>query len=520
MLILLISLVIVSTCKSLSTSKAKSLNHFSSDSTDYYFGSDSTSPLSPDNRIVVNIDNEGDAAILMRLHVKAKYPNGVGDLIEIPVPYPQNRVVVRKISISNSAEPNYRVIRTGKQVTIQVRVEKSPREVYLEVFYLVKDVYDGRGLDIKFLLSSYATEISMSLMMSGRKTWINHYSIELNPQPSRETYFLISEEVLPFSVYIVLSNVNPKIIEYSLETRAAPYSLEVIPYYAMIVSMIPAFLSLLIVKTTKILGSHRRVGMIVLAYRNLHRRLTRFVLTILGVSIPTTLLVQTLIQNTFAQKMIRPEVSEGVWYITLIFIISVVIGGFQVYNTVFSSVMERMRELGIMKAIGFNPSYITQMVMAESALIGLMAGFLGSIIATVLTIVSIQIFYGITLPHSVFVETVVNIFGDISFSNPFLRNYAIALVIMTAMGMILAYFWPSEYNIGGVTFMVVSPTLFFILLRPADPFTIDRLIEIAPTLVVNLIIGTLFAVILCISAGSYVAYKAGKTRPSEAMRSI
>ena len=521
LLVFLLFLTIASTCESLTTSEAKSPNYFGTDSTNYYFGSDSTNPLYPDNRIMINVDNEGDATVLMKLHAKANYPNGVGDLIEILVPYPQDRVVVRKISISNSAEPDYKVIGAENQITIQVRVEGSPIEVYVEVLYLVRGVYDGREFDIKLLLSSYTTEISVNLMMmNNRETWINPISVELNPKPSRDTYFLISEEVLPFSVYIVLSNVNPKMIEYSLKTQAAPYGLEVVPYYAMIVSMIPAILSLLIARTTKIIGRRRRVGVVVLAYRSLYKRLGRFVLTILGVGIPAMLLVQTLIQNTLAQRMLGPENPSMEWYYVLILFISMVIGGFQVYNTIFSSVLERMKELGLMKAIGFNPAYIFKMVITESALIGLIAGFFGGLIGTVFTVISIQIFYGISLPDSVFVETVANSFGGISFNNPFLRNYVIALVLMTAIGMILAYLWPPEYNIGGVAFMIVSPILFFILLRPADPFTIDRLVEIAPTLAANILIGVLFTVILSITAGSYVAYRAGRIKPSEAMRHV
>ena len=50
-----------------------------------------------------------------------------------------------------------------------------------------------------------------------------------------------------------------------------------------------------------------------------------------------------------------------------------------IFNTIFVSVMERMREFGIMMAIGYSPGQISRMVMWESlwlALVGLVSAFL------------------------------------------------------------------------------------------------------------------------------------------------
>ena len=509
---LLLSLALASTCGGPSVCEAKGLS--------YYFGSDSTNYLRPDNRVTISVDNDGWATVSARLHVKAYYPTGVGEFIEIPVPYPPERVVVETIGVSDLAQPVYEVVGAENQTTIRVGVQGSPREAYVEALYRVRGVYDRSRLSIRLLLSSFTTEVSVNLMISGREAWINRRSVELSPPSSRDTYFLVGEEVLPFAVYLVLSNVKSGVIELSLETQAAPYGLEVVPYYAMVVSVIPTILFLLITRTNQIIGRRRRVGVVVLAYRNLHRRLGRFVLTILGVSIPAMLLVQMLIQSTLAEKMLGLETPRMKWYIALILIISVVIGGFQVFNTVFSSVLERMRELGLMKAVGFNPSHIFRMVIAESALIGLIAGLLGSTLAAALAIISAQIFYGLSLPNTVYVEIVAKTFGGISFDNPFLRNYMIAAVLTIAISIILAQLFSPEYESGCLFSMAVSQLLFLTLLRPTDPFTVDRLVEIAPALAANVLIGVLFTVILSISAGSYVAYRAGKIKPSEAMRRV
>ncbi len=489
-------------------------------SQDYYFGSDSANFLQPDNRITIDFDENGDATVLLRLHVKSYYPTGVGEFIEIPIPYPPEMVFVTEVTISTSSQTGYTVIEAENQTTIRIEMENSPREAYVEILYKVKGLSDLGRYSIRFLLSRFTAELAVNLMISNKETWITRESVRLSPSSSGDTYFLVNEEALPFALYLVLSNVNSRIIELSLETQAAPYSLVIIPYYALIAAATPSILFLIAVSIVAVITRGRRVGMVGLAYRNLNRRLGRLILTILGVSIPTMLLVQILVQNTLAQKMLGQGVSEGGWYITLILIISVVIGGFQVFNTVFSSVLERMRELGVMKAIRFNPSHIIQMVMAESTIIGLISGILGSFFAALLAILSAQIFYGLSIPNTVFAEIIANTFGGNSFNNPFQRNSAIAMVLIIVVNTAIAYLYPPEFDQHAELAMVVTFFLFLILVRPTDPFTVGRLVELAPSLVANMLQGVLFAILLSISAGSYVAYKAGKTRPSEAMRSV
>lgn len=520
---LLLTLIIAFSCESSALCEANRLNSpFASDNVSYYFASDSGNYLSPDNQITISIDNNGRATVQVRLHAKAYYPTGIGDQIEIPVPYPQDRVTVTSASVSNTAQAAYNTVGTKDKTIIQVKIPGSPEEVYVEAVYAVNNVYDGKENKHSFrlLLSSFTTEISVNLMTGNRESWINRKSIELSPTSSEDTYFLINEEVLPFAVYLVLSNVNPQIIELSLRMEAAPYGLEMMPLYALAVSLIPAIFFLLLANITRFINSRRRVGVVVLAYRNLHRRLGRLFLTLIGVSIPSMLLVQILVQNTLSQKMLGPGSTRGEWYIALILIVVILIGGFQVFNTVFSSVLERIRELGVMKAIGFNPSYIFKMIMAESAIIGIIAGLLGSLLAAMLAILSAQIFYGLSLPNTVYTEIITNSFGETNLGNPFVRNSAIAMGLLIVTSAVLTYLWPSEYEGHASFFMVLSFQLFLILVRPTDPFTVSRLVELAPSLLENILVGVLFTVILSIAAGSYVAYQAGKIEPSEAMRHV
>ena len=70
--------------------------------------------------------------------------------------------------------------------------------------------------------------------------------------------------------------------------------------------------------------------------------------------------------------------------------IAIVVGGIGITNTMFSSVRERTREIGIMKAIGAKNSAVLTIFLLEAAIIGLIGGIggtlLGFILAKLITI--------------------------------------------------------------------------------------------------------------------------------------
>lgn len=107
-----------------------------------------------------------------------------------------------------------------------------------------------------------------------------------------------------------------------------------------------------------------------IAYRNMVRRPVRFFLTVLGTLIQSSLLIILLTQVKMTQQILGATGAKVEWQRILVLVVAVVIGGFQVVNTVFSSVLERIKEFGVMKAFGFRPSFIVKTVLVESALIG------------------------------------------------------------------------------------------------------------------------------------------------------
>ncbi len=63
--------------------------------------------------------------------------------------------------------------------------------------------------------------------------------------------------------------------------------------------------------------------------------------------------------------------------------ISLVVGGVGIMNAMYTSVMERTREIGIMKAVGAKNSDVLTMFLIESGLMGFLGGLVGVILGTV-----------------------------------------------------------------------------------------------------------------------------------------
>jgi len=64
--------------------------------------------------------------------------------------------------------------------------------------------------------------------------------------------------------------------------------------------------------------------------------------------------------------------------------VAIVVGGIGIMNTMYTSVHERIREIGIMKAVGAKNSTITNIFLVESGIFGLLGGVGGTILGLIL----------------------------------------------------------------------------------------------------------------------------------------
>jgi putative ABC transport system permease protein len=111
--------------------------------------------------------------------------------------------------------------------------------------------------------------------------------------------------------------------------------------------------------------------------------------------------------------------------------VSLLVGAVGIANTMFTSVLEKTKEIGTMKAIGAKNRDILMIFIINSALVGLVGGILGVILGSFLSLLFPML--GITLARGTSV-------AGISFS-PLLAFYGIALAIFVGVisGAVPAY---------------------------------------------------------------------------------
>ena len=81
--------------------------------------------------------------------------------------------------------------------------------------------------------------------------------------------------------------------------------------------------------------------------------------------------------------------------------ITLVVGSFGVVNTVMSSVYQRLRDIGIMKAVGASRGQIVRMFLYEAIVIGIIGGILGFILGTILSyLIGPLIFQGLDVSYA------------------------------------------------------------------------------------------------------------------------
>lgn len=80
---------------------------------------------------------------------------------------------------------------------------------------------------------------------------------------------------------------------------------------------------------------------------------------------------------TFMEEMAEEILSTLTIFLALVSAISLIVGGIGISNTMFMSVLERTREIGVLKALGATSSQIRDIFLMESAMIGLSGGILG-----------------------------------------------------------------------------------------------------------------------------------------------
>ena len=94
----------------------------------------------------------------------------------------------------------------------------------------------------------------------------------------------------------------------------------------------------------------------------------------------------TVFTPKFFQDQIKGVLSGFTFFLTLLGIISLFIGGIGIMNIMYVSVMERTREIGIMKAVGADNRTVMILFLLEAGIFGLIGGIIGDVLGILLTL--------------------------------------------------------------------------------------------------------------------------------------
>ena len=81
--------------------------------------------------------------------------------------------------------------------------------------------------------------------------------------------------------------------------------------------------------------------------------------------------------NESLKNRIKSLLEQSSSTFDIMILLAIVVGALGVLNTLLMNVMERIREIGMLRAIGMLRSQIVQMILAEAGLMGLLGGILG-----------------------------------------------------------------------------------------------------------------------------------------------
>jgi len=130
--------------------------------------------------------------------------------------------------------------------------------------------------------------------------------------------------------------------------------------------------------------------------------------------------------------------------------ISLFVAGVGIANIMFVSVVERTKEIGVLKALGFKGRHILSLFLSEAALLGIIGGILGILSGVAISYIVPYLFSG-SIGSSSFTglqpggsAATRQIAGSFSYS-PVFSPEIIALVFLFAVGLsVMAGFYPAR----------------------------------------------------------------------------
>jgi len=360
-------------------------------SEDYYFGS--VEVINEPESVITIIVNEGNSAKVSMILSLIPYSNfGVTGSIRVPIEFPSESIhidfigVSRRIPISQrtkNVQTDFVSVDYQKEIkdnSLDVVIDlpfQFQNNIVIKIEYTVGDIQINNRFTFPLTTYTTITDILVLVVFEYSDVLVEFDSFSSSPPPSDDTYSLVRREVGRSSVYLIFEDISSTKFSFTfniLKTAENPRNIIHISSLLsllMIISLALAFKPL-----------QRQTGIFALANKDFIRGPRKYVMAVIGVSIQSAVTSMSVFQSEVLKQEILTALGSKYApiiepYTMLLIIITVVIGSFLVINSIVSSLLERIREFGIMKAVGFNAAFIFKLTILSSAIIGVMGGLLG-----------------------------------------------------------------------------------------------------------------------------------------------
>ncbi|MCD6262849.1 hypothetical protein J7L60_00330 [Candidatus Bathyarchaeota archaeon] len=453
--------------------------------------------------VSLQLYDDGSASVWVEMYPKFLVNRTCS--MNISIPYV---VSAERIGISCSPDgANFTIYQCLNETKVEVQLSEPVQRIMMT--YLLDDIVRDGEVGFEFSVVAFTKELELNIHTFGEYC-IKYSSLRTSPQPSIKTYLLpFYERNGPRNLLIKMGNVNPVTIRINFKIYLFDVKRDLlIIIRSSLISLVVPFLTIFL--SSKVYGE--RLNTFTLALRNNLRRKGKFYITLFGLSTMVSLIASILLQSHVISGLIQ-STGEGAPpslqpYIYLLLGITLLVGGFLVFETNLSSVLARKVELAILKALGFHTLGVTKMIITEGLFLGLLSGIIGSLAGTLFA----------TSPYIRFTNYHIN-------GVPVINTYqklmgGASLLIMSAISFAIGWRYLGKIGkavkVASATFVLNFAQFFTnFALRPF--ITIPLLVN-WPLIAAYCALTILFTLFFSALAALYPSIKAGVTRPIEMMK--
>ena len=366
-----------------------SMNMETSD--DYYFGSLEVIN-EPESVITIIVNEDNSAKVSMILYLIPCSNLGVSGSIRVPIDFPSESIHIDFIGVGRRIPLSQRTanIQTDfVSVDYQKEIKDNSMDVIIDLplrfknDIVIKIEYTANYIQINnqfnFPLTTYTTitDILVRVVFEYSDALIEFDSFSISPPPSDDTYSLVRREIGRSSVYLIFEDISLTKFRFTFNTIKTAKNPRYIIHLSSLLSNLIIISLALASKPLK-----KQTSLFAFANKDFLRGPRKYIMAVIGVSIQSAVTSMSVFQSEVLKQEILAVLGSKYSpiiepYTILLIIITIVIGSFLVINSIVSSLLERIREFGIMKAVGFNAAFIFKLTVLSSAIIGVMGGLLG-----------------------------------------------------------------------------------------------------------------------------------------------